>query len=435
MNTFQTIVIGIFVTLAIIGVGVFALYGGALGGSSVGAVVVWGTEDSGTLSSVLDQLRAQDKSFQDVQYVQKSAATYENDLVSAMAAGSGPDLFFVTQAQVSKFADKIIPVPYGSVSQSSFVNSFIDEGQLFLTSSGALALPLLVDPLVMYYNKDALSSAGVPAAPKFWNDFLTIAPKVTQLDASRQVKLSAVALGHWSNISHAKEILATLFLQAGDKITARTSGGVLSSVLGARQGDAAAGPAESALQFYTEFANPSKTTYSWNKSLPNSIDAFAGGSVAVYFGLASEYQTLLNRNPNLRIGVAVVPQLTGSLAHATFGQMTGVAISRAAQNAQGALTIAERITSQAGVTAIARVFPLPPVRRDVVLDTSGSAAASVFVQSSLIARGWLDPEPSATDPMFQRMIESVISGKSDPAAAVGEAAASLSQLLQGSTYK
>ena len=435
MNTFQTVVIGVFITLTIVGVGVFALYGGALGGSSVGPVVLWGTEDSGAMSSVLDQLRAQDKSFQDVQYIQKSTTSYEGDLVSAMAAGVGPDLFLVTQAQVSQFEDKIAIVPYKTVSQSAFVNSYIDEGQLFLTSSGALALPFLVDPMVMYYNKDMLSGTGVAQAPKFWNDFLALAPKITVLDPTRQVKLSAVALGTWPNINHAKEILAMLFIQAGDPITSRGAGGVLVSNLGYRGTGSVSGPAESALQFYTEFANPSKTTYSWNKSLPQSKDAFVGASTAVYFGLASEYQSLLSRNPNIKVGVAVVPQLTGNAARATFGVITGVAVSRSAPNYSGALLIAQKLTSQAGVTTLARVLPLPPVRRDVALDTSASAAASVFVESSLIARGWLDPNPQATDPLFQGMIESVISGKADPSAAVGDASAQLSQLLQGSTYR
>ncbi len=434
MSAFQAIVIGVFITLIIVGVGVFALFGGALGGGSTGSVVIWGTVDSGTMGTVLDQLRAGDKSFQDVAYVQKSSATYESDLVSAMAAGTGPDLFLIDQTEVAQFSNKIIPIPYGTVSQATFVNSFIDEGQLFLTGSGALALPLMVDPLVMYTNKDLLSGAGVAQVPQYWNELLTVGPKITKFDATRQVLVSGAALGQWSNINNAKEIMSALFLQAGDPITTRGAGGGLASVFGQRTGDAAAGAAESALRFYTEFANPSKSTYSWNKSLPQSSDFFLAGKVAMYFGFASEYKSLINRNPNLHIGVSVLPQLTGNV-QATFGTLTGVAISRTARNANGALTVVQKLTSQAGISTLAGQVPLPPVRRDVVLDTSNSVAASVFVQSALIARGWLDPNSNSTDPLFKGMVESVISGSADPAAAVGDTAAQLQQMLQGASYQ
>ncbi|MDO8548290.1 MAG: hypothetical protein Q7R71_01305, partial [bacterium] len=68
---------------------------------------------------------------------------------------------------------------------------------------------------------------------------------------------------------------------------------------------------------------------------------------------------------------------------------------------------------------------LPPARRDVVIDTSNNAAIQVFVQSSLIARGWLDPAPAQTDALFKTMVDSVVSGLQLPGGAVAEAARAL----------
>src|SRR6185369_6331845 len=133
------------------------------------------------------------------------------------------------------FENKVRPIPYSTVSQSTYVSSYIDEGNLFLTPQGALALPFSVDPLVMYYNRDLLASAGVASAPQHWNDSLSLSPKLTSLDASQNVKRAAVSLGAWSNILHAKEILSTLFIQAGEPITARSAQGALVPVFG--QGD------------------------------------------------------------------------------------------------------------------------------------------------------------------------------------------------------
>lgn len=431
MSTFQIIVTGLFAFFLIAGVGVFAAFGGLLGGKSTGSVVIWGTADSDTMSNLLTTLKSSNSVFDDVSYVQKKPATYNAELLNAMASGSGPDLFLVSQDQVYSFQNKITPVPYSAVSQAQFINSFIDEGQLFLTSSGALALPFSIDPLVMYWNRDLYATAGIASAPVYWNDFLTIAPKITSLDAGSNVRQAAVALGTWQNITNAKAILATLFMQAGDSITSTNASGSTVSVFGATPASATTNPAESALRFYTEFADPSKTSYSWNSSLAQSSNAFTSGDLATYFGFASEYASLAARNPNLSFGVSVLPQLQGNSTRITFGQLTGVAISRTASNPSGALTVAEALTGQQAISLLAQAVSLPPVRRDVSVDTANNAPMQVFVESSLIAHAWLDPVPAQTDTIFQTMVGEVLSGASAPAAAVGEASQALSQLFSG----
>ena len=429
MSTFQIIVLGIFAALIMVGIGVFALFGGVLGTKSIGTVVVWGTIDQQTMDGVIGELHAADKSLDGLTYVQKDPSTYNTDLVNAMAAGTGPDLFMLPGDDLLSFSDKILTIPYGTVSQGSYNASFVDEAQLFLTPQGELALPFTIDPLVMYWNRDLFASAGIASPPTLWNDFLTIAPKITSLDSKSAVTKSAVALGEWRNIPNAKSILSALFLQVGDNIVARDSNGVAQVVFGATPENATTNPAESALRFYTEFANPTKTSYSWNRSLPSAQDAFVAGNVAMYFGFASEYNDIAQRNPNLHFSVAVLPQIDGNSAQVTSGTIVGLAIPRTAQNISGAVTVAQKLSGQMAAGLIAGALSLPPVRRDVSVDTSGSAAASVFVQSALIARGWLDPNPSETDSIFQTMIESVQSGALTPAGAVAEGAQSFAQLL------
>lgn len=430
MSNFQLIFTGVLVFLILVGVGVFAAFGGLRGGGGVGKVTIWGTTSQIIIEQGLQELRQQDKSFQDVVYVQKSPDTYNADLINAMASGTGPDLFLITQDKLAVFTDKIQLIPYGSVSQSSFTNSYIDEARLFLSADGVFAMPLFVDPLVMYWNRDMLATAGVAQPPRYWNELLSLAPRLTVLDAAAEVQKSAVALGEWSNISYAKAILTALFLQAGDTILSRDTNGMPTVVFGATPPGAVENPAISALNFYTEFANPSKTTYSWNHSLPESQDAFTAGDVALYFGFASDYTNMATRNPNLRFSVALLPQIQGNSIQLTFGTLTGLAIPRTAANPSGALAIAQKLTDTKAITIFAQQTGLPPVRRDVAVDTSANAAGAVFVQSALIARAWLDLDPAKTDQLFKGMIESVISGGSSPGQAVSEVALSLGALLR-----
>ena len=428
MTPFETIVTAVFVVFVVAGVAVFAIFGGAFGGGSIGAVAVWGTVEEQKFAYLLDSLRSQNSTLQDVTYVKKDPATYQQELLNAMAAGTGPDLFVVSQEQLGVFGDKVLPIPYGTVSQSDFINSYIDEGQLFLTSQGSLALPFLIDPLVMYWNRDLFSAASVASPPQYWNDFLTLAPKLTKLDSQRIVQ-SAVALGAWQNVDHAKAILSSLFMQAGERVTARAANDALVPVFGSTPQGSAEAPAESALRFYTEFGNPAKQTYSWSRSLPRSQDSFVSGQLAVYFGFASEYKTLAERNPNLRFAVAMLPQLQGSGPRATFGSLLGLAISRSARNPSGAGVVAQVLTGPTAASVLASQTGLPPARRDTATDTSANAAAAVFVQSALIARGWIDPQPAGTDALFKAMVESVISGALGPAQAVAEAAQGFAVLL------
>ncbi len=429
LSVFQIVVLGSFSILILVGVGVFAAFGGLLGGSSVGVVKIWGTLDIDVANKVIDTLRLTDKSFEQVTYVEKDPETYEGELISAMASGQAPDLFLIEHEQMVRFSDKVLTIPYSAVSQGTFIDSYINESQLWLTPEGSLGLPFTINPLVMYWNRDLFASAGLPQAPVHWNDFLDIAPKLTQLDAGSTVRRSAAALGEWQNVDNAKAILSTLLLQAGDFIIQRNSEGALVSVFGTFPDNAVTNPAASALRFYTEFANPAKQTYSWNRAMPRASQAFTSGDTAVYFGYASEYPLLARTNPNLNIGVAVVPQLEGSNVQITFGRMQALAVPLSAQNPNGALMIAQKLSSPQGVAVVSQELGLPPVRRDVPVSTEGNAAAGVFVQSSLIARGWLDPDTISTDALFKTMIESVVSGRQTPAEVVAEVASELQQLI------
>jgi multiple sugar transport system substrate-binding protein len=429
MSTFQIVVLGIFASLILIGVGVFAAFGGVFGGGQVGSVTIWWTLDRQMMDGLVDALRSSgDKAFESVTYVEKDPATYQADLINSMAAGTGPDLFLVPGENLYTFSDKVLTIPYSIISQGSYQATYIDAGQLFLTNEGELALPFLIDPIVMYWNRDLFASAGLSNPPAYWDEFLTIAPKITSLDSRSNVKKSAVALGEWRNIPTAKEVLSALFMQTGDSIVGRYANGLPNVTLGTTPDGATSNPAESALRFYTEFANPSKTSYAWNRSLPSAPDMFTAGDLGVYFGYASDYQGIVERNPNLRFGVAVFPQIQGNSTRVTYGRIIGVSISRTAKNVQGALAVAQRLAGKQSVALVSGALSLPPVRRDVAVDTSNNAAAAAFVESSLIARGWLEPSTQVND-IFQTMIESVVSGQETPSVAIAEAVESMRQLF------
>lgn len=429
-SNFQVVVLGLCVTLILVGVAMFASFGGLLGGSGLGKVTIWGTLPVDNMQGLIDALRANDKSFQSVSYSEKDPETYETELINSMANGTAPDLFLLDDQHLNKFSDKILPIPYKVISQGAYLSSFIDGAQLFLTSQGTYALPLTIDPLVMYWNRDLFAAAGLASPPQYWNGFLSLSPKITSLDIGSNVRKSAVALGEWRNIAHAKEIISTLFIQAGEQIVTRNQDGTPRVVFGSSPQNFPENPAQSVLKFYTEFANPSKTSYSWNRALPSSSSMFESGDLAVYFGFASEYTNIAGLNPNLRFSASVMPQIEGNNTRVTYARITGLAIPRTAKNPQGAAVIAQKMTTKDSSEYLSRGLLLPSVRRDVPADTTKNAAADIFLQSALISRAWLDPEPAASDVLFKTMVESVVSGKLTPGAAVGDTSQELQRLFK-----
>lgn len=429
MTPFQYVIMGIFVALLLVGVSVFAIFGGKDRGKDIGEVVIWGTLESSVVKAAITALIPNDQAFQRVSYVQKRPETYEADLINAFASNQAPDLFLIDDTEIMSFKDKIARIPYDSISQRAFSDTYIDEGKLFLLADGIAGLPLYVNPLVMYWNRDLFAGSGIPTYPRAWSEIAGIAPRMTALDTASNVKRSAVALGTYDNVLYAREILIALLLQLNNQIVGFDPNGKFVSLLSSNPSNSMETPAAAVVRFFTSFSNSSQTVYSWNRSLPNSFNAFSSGDLGIYFGFASDYQLIMTRNPNLSFGVATLPQTGSSKFPVTYGRLVGLAIPRSAKNQVGAAYVAQAMTGQQGSQIIASTLGLPSARRDLLAVEPSDPAQSVFAQSALISRGWYDPGVSISGPIFKTVVESTISGKSQLGNAIIDASADLTEAL------
>ena len=429
MTLFQTILLSVFGFFIIAGIIFFAAFANTGKTKTISNVVIWGTLDATAFQNVITAQSNTETRFQHVTYVQKNAATFDADLADALAAGKGPSLFLLRQDSILGARDKILAIPYSSISAKTFNDTYIDEAQLFESSSGILAMPLLVDPLVLYWNKDALAKNGFAQPPQYWDEVFTMAEKMGIKDISGNITTGAIALGESVNIPNAKQIVSMFVMQAGGTVTYIDANGVIETGLSRLTSDASERPADSALRFYTSFANPTESVYSWNRSLPNARDAFAQGIVGLYVGYASEMPTIAGLNPNLNFDVAPVPQIRNTTRNVTFGNVYALAIPRTAANATDAATVAGLLSSASVASALSVALNLPPVRRDL-LSQSADGAMQVFDGAALISAGWLDPDPTKTDALFTTMISGVTSGSARLTEAVDKAGQAITALLQ-----
>ena len=247
LSTFQIILTALFGLAAVAGVIVFATFRSG-GSGDISEVLIWGTVESGVMNGVLSELRNERDDFKGVSYVEKDSRSFDDEFVNALAAGTGPDLVLIDQDDILTHKDKVRLVPFDSYSERLFKDTFIEEGELYLTQNGIIGFPFVIDPMVMHWNRDIFTTKGIASPPKYWDEFFTLAPRVTERDQSSNILQSLVALGEYRNIVHAKDILSTLVMQAGNPIVIPREDGEFETVLGENFGFSSL-PAEAAIRW------------------------------------------------------------------------------------------------------------------------------------------------------------------------------------------
>ncbi|MFH0951554.1 MAG: extracellular solute-binding protein [bacterium] len=266
---------------------------------------------------------------------------YEQALLEAWAEDRGPDIFSINATWVGKYQTKIAPIPEeiamaypvvkGTLKKEVIpeirVKKSITLGQLkdgFLdtvyrdvvldyyneatrtTQKKIYGLPLSVDTLAMYYNKDLLNNAGITDLANFWsNEFQRQVKKLTKQDSRGNIIQAGVAMGTGSNIERSADLLAVLMMQNGATIINDRNSVAFTEYLP----DQDYNPGLDAIRFYADFANPARDVYSWNSELDNSLNMFIDGKLAVMFGYAYHLPTIKAQAPKLNFSIKALPQI------------------------------------------------------------------------------------------------------------------------------
>ncbi|MCD8494865.1 MAG: ABC transporter substrate-binding protein [Candidatus Pacebacteria bacterium] len=423
---FQTIFLIIFGIGALIGFALFATSGSQGGGGRnagpSGAIVVWGTlpqEGMAPLITTIDDLYPN----LSVSYIQKDAQTFDRELLRALAEGRGPDLFFVTDETLLAHRNKLFAIPFESYPPETVRETFIDQAEMLVDTEGVLGFPIMVDPMVMYVNRDILASSFVVDPPVFWDEFFALAPRIVQKNDAGALRQSLVAMGTFANITHGTDVLELIMLQAGNPLVGRNE--AREPVVVFQEG----GVAASAVRFYTTFSNPAQPAYSWSTAQKNDQDAFIEGTLALYFGYASEARLLRERNPNLNFDVRMMPQMRDTQLRATSGRLTFVGISRMSQNIPGAYLVAQQFAQPFAGAYLRDQFFVPPVQRSLLRETPTDPLWLMFYNSAISARSWPDPDPQATRELWRAVIQDTASGRVRVDDAIRRMHAGLVQLL------
>lgn len=249
----------------------------------------WGLwEPESVMAGLIEKFEKENPQIK-VKYLQQNVVDYRQRLQSALASGSGPDIFRFHNTWLPMFKNDLAPVPADLASSLALETNYYPVVKESLFANGRFyGLPLMIDTLALFYNKDIFNQHQL-AVPQDWDQFRQIANQLTVRDEEGRILQSGAAMGTASNVDHWSDILGLMIIQNGAPI---------------------AGPygldAQQALDFFLIFAKQDQV---WDQTLPESTRAFAGGKLALYFAPSWRIINLNELNPDLNFGVTTVPQL------------------------------------------------------------------------------------------------------------------------------
>src|SRR3989338_447556 len=392
----------IIITALAIAAGIFAVlvFAGVIPGLNNSSsknkisLTMWGTISGKAMQPTLLDLKGSAYNIE-ISYTEKNPATFESEFVDALARQSGPDIVIFPSEMILPEQNKLKAIPFETVGERIFRDTFADGTELLLTEKGVLGLPILIDPMVVFWNKDIFRNKSIADSPKTWNEFLTTSQTLTELGSDGNISRAGSALGIETNVNHFKEIISILILQTG------------SPIIDSKTFRFDSGGMRDALRFFIEFSDPQKFSYSWAKSMPKSQDAFLKESLAMYFAFGSEYPSIKEKNPHLNFDISEVPQILNGKLSLTYGKFYSLGIVNQTKNYAGALRAIQAIASKEEVRKISELSFMAPARRDLLREGTKSAPLQTNFTQAIKFRSWLDINYEKTNEIFANMVKSV----------------------------
>ena len=391
-------------------------------GGLAGSLTIWGVYDSEqTMKQTLINDFVTANPNVKILYRQLDPWTYEADLINAMAAGTGPDIFMIKNTWLRKHADKISPLPsdllatnaMGPLFPDVVLNDFIADGKIF-------ALPLYIDTLAMFYNKTAFDNAAIAQPPATWDEFQQIVTKLRKVDRNGNITRPAAAIGGSDrNINAATDLLNLIMMQFGTKMTDEN----------VRRATFSSGA--NAVEFYTDFANPRSQYFTWDPSQHYSLDAFAEENTPIIFNYAFQIPLLKNKNPFLNFAAAPMLQIKDTPKQINYANYFGLTVSSTSKQK----SLAWNFIMNATLNAASNINYLnatgrPPALREVIGVSAQDPDIGLFSRAALTAVSWAKIDDSAIDTSFSKMVELVINGQLPISTALKQAEEEVTGLIQ-----
>jgi len=370
-----------------------------------GDIVMWGTLSEVEMNKITQEFNPKAKTYA-VRYRYIPEELFNQRLLEALASGTGPDTIIASYQTILSQASRIYPF---QIDDKTFRDIYVDGAGILSTPQGILALPVSIEPMVLYYNRTLFSKHGIINVPTYWDEITTLAPVLTIKDGNTFVE-SAIALGT-PRVPYAKDIIMAIISQLGQVPVVRLpdyAGGASYSVLlnTPVTKDSQVLPLVTVNRYFTQFGDPGQNAYTWNQDQSlSATDMFVAEKLAMYIGYSGEYITLKNQNPRADFQMTTLPQTRGYNTFSTGMRMYAIATLRTTKNPTAALTVQSQFAGADVSPSIANIVGGVPALRSYA---GIQGLNAIVARSMLVARGWYDSYQKETTEYASAMISDII---------------------------
>ncbi|MEI7741654.1 MAG: extracellular solute-binding protein [bacterium] len=435
------------------------------GASTPIKLTFWGVfDDASAYGTLIKNYRGQHQNVS-IEYRKFRIEEYDRELLNAFAEDRGPDIFMIHNTSIPSWFSKITPLPpsitmpvwseQGSikkeivvtmvpsasmtatqmrrtfpdvVARDAVIPTLVDE-RTGTKADRIYGIPTSIDTMALFYNKDLLSAAGIAEPPADWATFSEDVQKITKINPEGGIIQSGAAIGTSSNVERSTDLLALLMMQSGAVMTddfGRPTFDQLPLIQGSTES-----PGAAATRFYTQFASPTRTTYTWSPSMPNSFEAFAAGKTAMMFGYSYHLPLIKARAPKLNFDVTSMPQLQPD-SPTYYANYWLNSVSKKSKNVGPAWSFVQFLADPANVPTYLAATGKPPALRTLATVKTEDPYLPIWNNQVLTARSWYRGKDTATmEAAMKTLIDQYLAGGfEDVNAPVSEAVKKITQTLQ-----
>ena len=220
-----------------------------------------------------------------------TVAEYKEKVATRITSGSGPDIFRAHNTWFGYLNNIMAPIPAEIMQETDYTQRFYNIALQSSKIGGQIyGIPLEYDQLILIYNKDFFSEAGIVNPPQTWEEFRINAIKLTKRDTTGAITQAGAGIGVVDNIHFATDILGYMFSQSDVTVPNFLDDPAALSVI----------------NYYKGLADSDNV---WSLNLPETPTAFANGKVAMIFGTTETLRDISATQKTINIGVTSAPQV------------------------------------------------------------------------------------------------------------------------------
>lgn len=362
----------------------------------------------------------------DITYKKMDPADYEENLINALSAGTGPDIFQIHNDWVPKHWDKIAPIPTDIMKIDDYKSTFVQvAADDFITKDNIYAIPFSVDTLALYYNPVILEQKKLFSPPATWDQLKLYSQNITEKTGRGNITLSGITLGTAKNITRASDILYAMMLQNGTVMTSPdNSTATFANYIKDAAGTAFV-PGLKSLEYYTSYANANDPNFCWNSTLLGSEESFKKGLAAMTINYAykkADFEKF--KDPKVKVEIATLPQINTTDDPISYANYWGETVNKQSANASwawdfikyAAITEANTYRQRSGK-------PTANLKK-------AKSADNVFDKQAMYAKSFYKIRATEIDNIFNEMIDDVSVNQQSTQKAIDKAQSDVTKLMQ-----